>query len=114
MDKKAGKSQYSSDSPQEGKSKLDKDSCVDEEETYTRSTAAIPTQAETRANSLAKARLESQNEEETLGSDTFLNVDLKYFNLGLARPQDVPDFSYDVVMLDPPWRIAGSNNSDSS
>ena len=41
----------------------------------------------------------------------FINCDLSIFNLELCLK---PNFSYDVIMIDPPWRIKGQEKQDSS
>lgn len=49
-------------------------------------------------------------EEKSAGK--FINCDLSIFNLELIVKQK--NFSYDVVMIDPPWRIKGQEKQDSS
>ena len=41
-------------------------------------------------------------------SRTFINCDLQYFNLELLRAS--LNFSFDVIMVDPPWPIKGQRN----
>jgi hypothetical protein len=49
--------------------------------------------------------------ENNLGSKTFINCDLRFFNFDLITSR----IGYlDVIMLDPPWRIKGGQRNDSS
>jgi N6-adenosine-specific RNA methylase IME4 len=63
-------------------------------------------------NSVASNSEENQNNyAASLKSDTFINCDLRFFNFDLITSR-VGHF--DVVMIDPPWRIKGGQRNDSS
>ena len=49
--------------------------------------------------------VDNRKKDSKLDSDTFIQCDLQYFNLPLLR--SVLDFSFDVIVCDPPWRIRG-------
>jgi hypothetical protein len=49
--------------------------------------------------------------ESNLGSKTFINCDLRFFNFDLITSRIG---HFDVIMLDPPWRIKGGQRNDSS
>lgn len=42
----------------------------------------------------------------------FINCDLQYFNLELLKIR--PNFSFDVIMIDPPWRLKGLEKQDTN
>lgn len=52
-----------------------------------------------------------KNEASILGSDTFIQCDLQYFNLPLLR--NTLNYSFDVIVCDPPWRIKGQKQDSS-
>jgi hypothetical protein len=50
-------------------------------------------------------------EEDTLKSETFINCDIRYFNLDYV----VHNYGhFDFIMIDPPWRIKGAQRNNSS
>jgi mRNA (2'-O-methyladenosine-N6-)-methyltransferase len=50
-------------------------------------------------------------EEEVLASNTFINCDLRLFNLSYLV-EELGDFG--VIIVDPPWRIKGSQRNNTS
>jgi hypothetical protein len=62
-------------------------------------------------NEVSKFNEQKEKFEKSLASKTFINCDLRFFNFELITSR-VGHF--DVIMLDPPWRIKGAQRNDSS
>jgi hypothetical protein len=62
-------------------------------------------------NEVSKFNEQREKFERSLSSKTFINCDLRFFNFDLITSR-VGHF--DVIMLDPPWRIKGAQRNDSS
>jgi hypothetical protein len=62
-------------------------------------------------NEIKKYHEQKDRFEKSLTSKTFINCDLRFFNFELITSRVG---YFDVIMLDPPWRIKGAQRNDSS